>query len=74
MDDLRGRVDEVDKDKPTVVYCRVGLRGYLAARILMQNGVKDVKNLSGGMTSWRFEVLSQGHAPEQGEPIDTSRA
>ena len=35
-----------------MVYCAVGLRGYLAARILMQNGFADVRNLSGGYKTW----------------------
>ena len=72
VDELRERLAEVDKDKPTVVYCRVGLRGYLAARILSQNGV-PVKNLCGGIRSWRFDVISRGHEPS-GDERDVSRA
>ncbi len=48
LDELRARLDTLDKTKPTVVSCAVGLRGYVAARILKQNGFTDVKNLSGG--------------------------
>jgi len=47
VDDLRGRLDELDKSKPVYVFCQVGLRGYIAARILAQNGY-DAYNLSGG--------------------------
>ena len=39
---------EVPTDKPIVLFCAVGLRGYLAQRILMGNGYKNVRNLSGG--------------------------
>ncbi len=74
VDELRARIDEVDKDKPTVVYCRVGLRGYLGTRILMQNGVKDVRNLCGGIRSWRFEVISRGREPGEADVADASRA
>lgn len=47
LNDLRERLNEVPKDKELYVNCQVGLRGYLAARILMENGYK-VKNLDGG--------------------------
>jgi rhodanese-related sulfurtransferase len=53
VDELRNRLNEVDKGRLTVVYCRVGLRGYLACRILTQRGY-EATNLSGGITSWRF--------------------
>ena len=49
---LRKRLDELPRDRPIVAYCAVGLRGYLAERILRQNGF-DVRNLSGGFTTWR---------------------
>ena len=41
------RMNELDKEKEIMIYCQVGLRGYLAARMLMQRGFR-VKNLSGG--------------------------
>ncbi len=47
VDSIRGRLDEIPKDKPVCVYCQVGLRSYIANRILIQNGYK-VKNISGG--------------------------
>ncbi len=46
--ELRQRLAEVPKDKTVLVYCQVGFRGYLAARVLMQNGYSDVRNLTGG--------------------------
>lgn len=52
LDELRSRLSEISHDKPIVVTCAVGLRGYLAYRILRQNGFKDVKNLSGGFKTW----------------------
>ncbi|MFM7113222.1 MAG: rhodanese-like domain-containing protein [Planctomycetota bacterium] len=36
---------------PLVVFCQVGMRGYLATRILLQHGI-GAQNLSGGYTSW----------------------
>ena len=47
VDELREHLDELPKEKPIVVTCAVGLRGYLAYRILVQNGFKHVRNLSG---------------------------
>jgi NADPH-dependent 2,4-dienoyl-CoA reductase/sulfur reductase-like enzyme/rhodanese-related sulfurtransferase len=49
VDELRDRQKELDPNKETVVYCRVGLRGYLASRILKQNGFKSIFNLTGGI-------------------------
>ena len=50
VDSLRDRLGEIDKSKEVLAYCQVGLRGYVAARILTQNGFK-VKNLTGGYKS-----------------------
>ena len=52
VDELRDRLDEVPAG-PVVVHCAVGLRGHVAARILRQRGWEDVRNLSGGYTTWR---------------------
>lgn len=45
---LRTRLEEVPRDKPVMVYCQVGFRGYLATRTLLQHGFSDVFNLAGG--------------------------
>lgn len=52
VDDLRDRLPEIPQDKTIYVYCAVGLRGYTAARILMQHGYKEVYNLSGGYKTY----------------------
>jgi rhodanese-related sulfurtransferase len=49
VDDLRDRLNELDPSKNIIVYCAIGLRGYIASRILSQNGFR-VRNLSGGFT------------------------
>ena len=51
LDELRDRLDEIPKDKDLYVTCQVGLRGYLAARILTQKGFKPI-NLDGGVSSY----------------------
>jgi CoA-disulfide reductase len=52
LDDIRNRLDEIPKNKRVILFCQVGLRGYLAYRILHQNGFIDVKNLSGGYKTY----------------------
>ena len=52
LDSLRARINELPKDKPIIVNCAVGLRGYTAYRILVQHGFTDVRNLSGGFKTW----------------------
>ena len=52
VDELRSRLSELPKDKPVYAYCAVGLRGYVASRILTQHGF-DAYNLSGGIKTWR---------------------
>ncbi len=48
VDELRNRIDELPRNKKIFVYCQVGLRGYLAYRILKQYNFEQVFNLSGG--------------------------
>lgn len=48
VDELRDRLGELPKDKPIHIICQVGLRGYIAYRILAANGFVGMKNLSGG--------------------------
>lgn len=52
LDDLRERMNEIPSDKPVYLYCAVGLRGYLASRILLQHGFGNVKNLVGGYKTY----------------------
>ncbi len=53
LDEIRDRMDEIPKDKPVYVFCAVGLRGYLAYRILVQHGYDKVRNLSGGLKIYK---------------------
>ncbi len=52
VDELRGRLGELPKDKELLVYCKVGLTGYIASRILTQKGFK-CRNLSGGFETYQ---------------------
>ena len=51
LDVLRDHLDELPKDRPISVACMVGLRGYIATRILRQNGF-DAIDLSGGYRAY----------------------
>lgn len=51
LDSIRHRLNEFSQDQEIWIYCKVGLRGYLAARILSQKGYQ-VKNLTGGYESY----------------------
>ncbi len=47
VDEMRERIDELDKDKPVYIMCQSGLRSYIASRILIGNGF-DAYNFTGG--------------------------
>lgn len=53
IDGLRSRLSEIPRDVPVYVFCRVGLRGYVASRILRQHGF-DAYNLSGGYRTYNL--------------------
>ena len=59
LDRLRDETGQLSKDRETVVYCATGLRSYVAARILMQNGFTQVKNLTGGTMSWVYPLKKE---------------
>lgn len=48
LDEMRDRLSEIPADKPVVLFCAVGLRGYLAQRILIGRGYRNTANLIGG--------------------------
>lgn len=58
---LVDRLDEIPRDRPVVVYCRSGARSSIAAGLLQAKGVKDVRNLVGGIVRWQ----AAGHAVER---------
>ena len=51
VDELRQRIEELPQDQPIAVGCQVGQRGYIATRILLQQGF-DAVNISGGYKSY----------------------
>ena len=66
LDDLRGRLGEIDRDSNVIVFCAVGLRGYLAQRILLGRGYRRVRNLAGGYKT--YSLATQKVEPVEGQP------
>ncbi len=67
LDNLRERLSELDKDKEILEYCQVGLRGYVAARLLSQHGFK-AKNLTGGYKSALNSTIDLNKVQVNDEP------
>ena len=61
LDHLRERLHLLDKTRPVVVFCQIGVRGYLAYRILKQSGFADVRNLTGGFKTYAWATEKQAN-------------
>ncbi|MCM1037384.1 MAG: FAD-dependent oxidoreductase, partial [Bacteroides sp.] len=80
LDDMRERLAEIPADRPIVVYCGVGLRGYLASNILRLRGYSDVRNLIGGIKTYRTatapvappEPMGAGASPTSAPAADAA--
>lgn len=55
LGELRGRLDELPKDKEIVVFCQMGTRSYEAQVLLEGQGFSKVRFLDGGLLAWPFE-------------------
>lgn len=55
LDEIRNHIDFIkNKQKPVIIFCQKGLRGYLAELILNHNGIKNVQNVAGGFKLWKM--------------------
>jgi len=61
VDDLRRRIGELPRDRKIVLFCSVGLRAYVAERILRQRGFSNVANLSGGYKTYSISAQKQSN-------------
>ncbi len=62
---LRSQLDQIPRDKPVYVYCRVGFRSYLAYRLLRQRGISQVMTLAGGsLTFCNYHEIQVCGQPE----------
>ncbi len=53
LGELKDSLDELDKDKPTIVHCAVGGRSRVAAQLMSGMGFQEVYNLAGGIKAYR---------------------
>lgn len=73
---MREHLAEIPTDKPVVLFCAVGLRGYLSLRILMGRGYRNVRNLIGGYKTYSMATapLPSPSAPAGGDSSSASSA
>ncbi|GAG18733.1 unnamed protein product, partial [marine sediment metagenome] len=55
--EIEERWHELDPTREIVVYCRSGRRSAIAAEKLIRLGFKKVKNMTGGILDWPYEVV-----------------
>lgn len=56
LGDIRNWANEFDKSKEIILVCRTASRSGVAYRYLKANGFKNLKNMIGGIITWRGEV------------------
>jgi rhodanese-related sulfurtransferase len=57
FEELSQRLNEIDKNKPAVLICKVGRRAYSAYLQLQRMGYDNIAILDGGMSAWPFETV-----------------
>lgn len=58
VDELRGRLDELPRDRDIIVHCKVGQRGHTATQLLRANGFRAI-NLDGGCLTWSAGIAAR---------------
>ena len=71
VDELRSRIHEIPADKPIIVFCAIGLRGYIALKILTGRNFKNVRNLSGGYKTYALATQTISHTTNLSQPTET---
>lgn len=71
VDELRRRIHEIPADKPIIVFCAIGLRGYIALKILTGRNFKNVRNLSGGYKTYALATQTISHETNLSQPTKT---
>lgn len=56
LDDLNGRIQELEQSREIIVLCRSGNRSGKACEILEKNGFSNVTNLKGGINEWAAKI------------------
>ncbi|PQQ66226.1 FAD-dependent oxidoreductase [Acetivibrio saccincola] len=63
LGEIRERFEELPRDKEIIISCQVGLRAYIASKILKQKGFKNVRVLTGGFRHYRTVMKSKNTLP-----------
>ncbi|WIW26572.1 FAD-dependent oxidoreductase [Bacillus inaquosorum] len=61
LSELRERANKLDPDLTTITYCNSGVTGNAAQNILINMGIKDVYNLSGGNKNFQTYIKVKGN-------------
>lgn len=56
MQSIPNRLDQLSKNTAIITICHHGMRSQQVAQFLVQNGFKDITNLTGGVHAWATEV------------------
>lgn len=56
LSQLRGRLSDIPKDQPILLYCRSGMRSKSAAKVLLKNGRSELSHLQGGLSAWNGKL------------------
>jgi rhodanese-related sulfurtransferase len=50
---LENKIFKENPDKEYIVFCGLGGQSTLATKTMQEMGIKNVKNMTGGMTAWK---------------------
>lgn len=59
LQEIETRLNEFSQDEQYLIVCRSGNRSAQASEILVQNGMKHINNMTGGMNEWTGEVVTE---------------
>lgn len=56
LSQITGRLSEIPKDRPVLLYCRSGMRSKSAAKLLLKHGYPELAHLQGGIGAWNGKL------------------
>ena len=56
LSEFMGHLDDLPRDRPYLVYCKMGQRSAHAGSLMLQAGFSDVTNVRGGIMAWLQEI------------------
>lgn len=57
LPEIMEHAQKIQKDRPVVIYCKMGVRSHIAIQRLEQKyGFTNLINLIGGMEAWKKEI------------------